>query len=291
MNRHDELSSAIELEPTPVTPWIMFTKHLEGWSLDQIIEGLKLATVQGADLCVRPGYPVDTDNVEKALPDAAKRFVDAGLSIPLVTTPGDFVTPNADYAERLFAGCAAAGVKLIKLGYWHMEADGYWATLDRCRKHLEGFAKLAEKHGVKPIVHNHSGASMGLNSCGAMNLMRGFDPNHVGVFADAGHLALVGEPVEMALDIVQEYLAAVAVKDLVKEHVTVAIMDETWGLDVRPLGSGFVNFPALIETLRKIDFTGPISFHCEYYRMPPESVIDQCRIDTRYIRALMGKSA
>jgi hypothetical protein len=39
-------------------PWIMFTKHLEGWDLPQIIAGLKSAGVQGADLCVRPGYPV-----------------------------------------------------------------------------------------------------------------------------------------------------------------------------------------------------------------------------------------
>ncbi len=36
-------------------PWIMFTKHLEGWDLGQIIDGLKQGGVEGADLCVRPG--------------------------------------------------------------------------------------------------------------------------------------------------------------------------------------------------------------------------------------------
>ncbi|HJN16926.1 MAG TPA: xylose isomerase, partial [Armatimonadota bacterium] len=157
-------------------PWIMFTKHLEGYDLGQIIDGLKSGGVQGADLCVRPGYPVNPENAKTELPAAAKRFADEGLCIPLITTPGDFTDASVDYAEGLFEACAEAGVKLVKLGYWQMEDDGYWATLDRCRAKLEGFAKLAEKTGVKPVVHNHSGATMGLNSSAVMNLMEGMDP-------------------------------------------------------------------------------------------------------------------
>ena len=44
---------------------------------------------------------------------------------------------------------------------------------------------------------------MGLNSSAVMNLVEGFDPQHVGVFADPGHLSIVGEPIDMALDIVK----------------------------------------------------------------------------------------
>ena len=29
-----------------------------------------------------------------------------------------------------------------------MEADGYWATMDRCRAKLEGFAKLVARMGI-----------------------------------------------------------------------------------------------------------------------------------------------
>ena len=29
-------------------PWIMFTKHLEGWDLTQIMDGLQRAGVEGA---------------------------------------------------------------------------------------------------------------------------------------------------------------------------------------------------------------------------------------------------
>src|SRR5204862_224046 len=139
------------------------------------------------------------------------------LSIPLITTPGDFTEAEVPYAESLFEACAEAGVSLVKLGYWTMDPDGYWPTIDRCRLKLEGFAELAEKTGVKPIVHNHSGATMGLNSCSAMNIVKGFDPRHVGIFTDVGHLSIVGEPYPMAFDIVKEYWAAIAFKDLVKQ--------------------------------------------------------------------------
>ncbi len=271
-------------------PWIMFTKHLEGWDLGQVIAGLKQAGVEGADLCVRPGYPVTPENAPTELPAAARRFADEGLTIPLITTPGDFTEATIDYAEPLFEACAAAGVKLVKLGYWSMEADGYWATVDRCRARLEGFTRLAEKTGVKPIIHNHSGATMGLNSSSVMNIVTGFDPALVGVFTDVGHLSIVGEPYAMAFDIVKDYMAAVAFKDLVKQK----FMDggkSVWRIDVWPLGMGFGDFPLVMKLLQDMSFAGPISFHCEYSRLPAASVVDQCRIDTRFVQSIVDSLA
>jgi len=266
--------------------FIMFTKHLEGKDVPGLIEALQSATVEGADLCVRPGYPVDPENAPTALPAAARAFEDAGLSIPMITTPGDFTSASLPYAEPLFAACAAAGVGAIKLGYWYMSEDGYWATLDRVRRDLEGFAALAAKYGVKACVHNHSGSTMGLNSCAVMNLVRGFDPQHIGVFADPGHLSQVGEPLPMALDIVKEYLSIVAFKDVVKERV-VSGGRRTWQMRVVPLGEGFVDWVTLLKLLRQMDYNGPVSMHCEYSGVPVDTVVDQCRIDMRFIRDLM----
>ena len=74
--------------------YIMFTKHLEGLDVAAIMAALKSVGVEGADLCVRPGYPVNPENAEKQLPAAAKQFADEGLSIPLVTTPTSFLDPD-----------------------------------------------------------------------------------------------------------------------------------------------------------------------------------------------------
>ncbi|MBM3234742.1 sugar phosphate isomerase/epimerase [Candidatus Poribacteria bacterium] len=263
--------------------YIMFTKHLEGLDVTGIIKALQSVGVAGADLCVRPGYPVNPENVEKALPAAAKQFATEGLSIPLVTTPGDFVDPNIDYAEPLYAACQKAGVGNIKLGYWHWskENGGYWPAVERIRQLLEGFQELSKKYGVKTCIHNHSGASMGLNSCAAMNLVKGFDPQCIGVFADPGHLSIVGEPIAMALDIVKDYLAVLAFKDLMRAPGT--------GVKVVRIGQGFVDWKSLLQTLSEINFNGPVSFHSEYSGEPVDTVIDLARIDVRFINGLIEK--
>jgi sugar phosphate isomerase/epimerase len=267
--------------------FIIFTKHLEGRDIPGLIADIRFAGAEGADLCVRPGYPVNPENAPTALPAAMKEFRAEGLDIPLITTPGDFTDASVAYAEPLWAACAEAGVRFVKLGYWYMGPDGYWATVDRVRKGLEGFARLAEKYGPKACVHTHSGSTMGLNASSVMNLVRGFDPRHVGVFADPGHLSVVGEPLPMALSILGDYLSILAFKDLVRERV-VRDGKPGWQTKVVPLGRGFVDWTTLLRLLGEIGFDGPISFHSEYSGYPVDTVVDLARIDIRFIRGLMA---
>ena len=264
--------------------FIMFTKHLEGLEIPEIITALQAVGVEGADLCVRPGYPVNPENAEKELPAASKQFAEAGLSIPLVTTPGDFLDPSKDETVRVYAAAGEAGVENIKLGYWHWHAEdgGYWAQVNFIRSQLDGFAKLSAKYGPRTCIHNHSGTSMGLNSCAVMNLVKGFDPQHVGVFADTGHLSIVGEPINMALDIVRSHLAVIAFKDLARSP-------GMKGGKVVRMGKGFVDWETALDTLKTMEFSGPVSFHSEYGGEPVDSVIDLARVDVRFIRALMEK--
>jgi sugar phosphate isomerase/epimerase len=269
--------------------FIMFTKHLEGLSIPEIIDALQCVGVAGADLCVRPGYPVNPDNIHAALPAAARRFAEAGLSIPLVTAPGDFNTPEIDYAERYYAACGEAGVQHVKLGYWHWKPGmDYWKEVDAVRRRLEGFEALSRKTGVKTVVHNHSGHSMGLNSSSVMNLVEGFDPACVGVFADVGHLSVCGEPIDMALNIVREYLAVMAFKDLTRTPRVVNGV-RNWGIDVVRMGTGFGDWRTALRTLRDMGFSGPVSFHSEYAGEPADTVIDLARADVRFISRLLGE--
>ena len=265
--------------------YIMFTKHLEGLDVPGIIAALQSVGVSGADLCVRPGYPVNVDNIGQTLPQAAKQFADAGLSIPLVTTPTGFNRPNIDYAERYYAACAEAGVKHIKVGYWHwMPEKGYWDQLTEVREYVAGFEDLSKEYGVQTVVHNHSGKSMGLNACAAMNVVKGFDPQYIGVFADPGHLALCGEPIEMALDIVREYLSVVAFKDLIWQR-PLGTQGSPKSSVVR-MGQGLVDWPGVIRALQAVQFSGPVCFHSEYSGEPTESVIDLARADVRFFNRL-----
>jgi sugar phosphate isomerase/epimerase len=265
----------------------MFTKHLQGLDLYEIIAALQSVGVEGADMCVRPGYPVHPGNAAQALPEAARRFRAAGLSIPVVTAPTDLIDPSVAYAERLYAACAEAGVSHLKPGYWHWTpGENYGQRVEQCRAHLQGFQELSAQYGVQTVVHTHSGRTMGLNASAVMDLVQGFDPRYVGVYADPGHLSIVGEPIDMALAIVRDYLSVLSFKDLKRQRV-VQDGQVRWNTRVVPLGEGYGDWPTLLRTLRALPYDGPVSFHSEYSGQPPETVIDQARIDVRFINRLL----
>ena len=205
--------------------FVMFTKHLTGLSLEELIATLTDVGVAGADLAVRPGYPVNPDNMAGELPRAAQQFRAAGLEIPLVTAPTSLTSPASPGAEAFYAACGAAGVAHLKLGYWRWDPERRFRDqIAQIREWLATFQEWSRRYGVKTVVHNHSGTSLGMNSSQMMHLVQGFDPAHVGVFADPGHLAVCGEPIAMALDMVRDYLACVACKDLLR----VALPEGGW---------------------------------------------------------------
>ena len=115
-----------------------------------------------------------------------------------------------------------------------------------------------------------------------MNLVKGFNPQHVGVFADTGHLSIVGEPINMALDIVKSHLAVMAFKDLARSP-------GARGGSVVRMGKGFVDWKTAVDTLQTIGFSGPVSFHSEYSGEPVDTVIDLARVDVRFITRLLEK--
>jgi len=266
---------------------ILFTKHFRSLSINELVETIKNVGAEGADLCVRPGYYVEPENIDK-LQEVVRIFKDEGLSIPMITTPTDFVEPDNPVVEKVFSGCREAEINIIKIGYWYMEKDGYWKTIEKIREKIEKFLKLSEKYNVKILVHNHSGGTMGLNSSSVMNIVKGFNPKYIGVFLDPGHLSLVGEPLPMAVDIVKDYLSAVAVKDIIRERIFIN-GKRKWQMRIVPLGEGFVDWETLIKLLIEMKFDGPISIHSEYSEFDLETLIDQTKIDIRYFKKIINE--
>ena len=270
--------------------FVMFTKHLTGLDLEELIAALTHVGVAGADLAVRPGYPVNPDNMAAELPRAAQRFRDAGLEIPLVTAPTSLTSPDSPGAEAFYEACGAAGVAHLKLGYWGWDPERrFWDQVAEIREWLATFQEWSRLYGVKTVVHNHSGTTLGMNSSQMMHLVQDFDAAYVGVFADPGHLAVCGEPIAMALEMVRDYLACVACKDLLR----VALPEGGWwgrGAPTRtctvPLGRGFVDYPAAVAALRRIGFAGTMSLHSEYDE-PVEDVVAMTRLDYRYLQRLL----
>ncbi len=266
--------------------FVMFTKMLKDLNPSQLADTIQDLGFEGFDLAVRPGYPINPENVRTALPKAAKEWAARGLTVGLVTTNFDFLDPTKPEVEPLLAACAEIGCRRIKLGYWVWKGEPYWEGVDKVRKALAGFEKLCAKHDVCVASHTHSGPYYGSNCAGAMHLVKGFDPRYVGVYIDPGHLAVDGEDVPMAVSMVKDYLCLVAVKSPAW-FKTEKGGQVKWHHPLVPLREGIVDWKQALDQLKSINYDGPISLHSEYENIPPEETIRLTRDDLAYMKSLM----
>jgi len=259
---------------------IMFTKPFKGRELDTILESVRGLGFDGLDFAVRPGYAVNPDNFEVELPRAARRAREAGLTIPLIT-PLRAVEAD-DATERLWASAAEIGAEFLKVGYWTFEPKQcYHKEIDRIRRSMEGLARLAEKYGVRAAVHQHSGAFYGSTCCSVMEMVRGFDPAHVCVYMDPGHLSVDGEIPSMAFGIIGEYLGAIALKNpryVSRPEGKAVRWERDWNCK---LAEGLVDWPEVFRLAAEGGFDGPLSFHSEW-ELPLERVLEWTADDLAY---------
>jgi sugar phosphate isomerase/epimerase len=238
--------------------FVYFTKTLQSLDVPGLLAFFDETGLDGADLAVRPGYPVNPDNVAAALPKAAADFKSQGKLIGLVTAPTNLIEPDSAQARALFEASGVAGVPAIKIGYFPYKKP-FDQTLAEARAKLAGFAKLAERTKVKACYHTHSGANLGNNAAGLRLLLQDFDPHYIGVFFDTGHVAINGGPVRMELEMIRPWLSLVAIKDMAWDKGA-----KGWSHKVVPAGEGIVRWDDVTAGLKECGFNGTISLHGEY---------------------------
>lgn len=262
--------------------FVYFTKLLQGQDVPGILAFLKETGLDGADLAVRPGYPVTPDNAATELPKAAKAFRDAGLVIGLLTAPTNLTDADSAAARTIFEAAAAVGVPAVKIGYFPYQGK-FDAELTEARRRLAGFAKLAQRTGVKACYHTHSGNELGNNAAGLRLLLHDLDPHHVGAFVDTGHTAINGGPIRYELAIVRPWLSLLAIKDMVWEKGKGG-----WQARVVPAGGGIVRWNDVGQGVKECKFNGTVSLHGEYETKDLDERKALARQELAFLRKHMG---
>lgn len=244
---------------------IVFSKMLQDKSIAELIELAQKHGYDGYDLAVRPGHPVNPDNAAEALPQAQAQMEEADLKIGMVTGNFDLLTADHPLAEPLLAAMDSANVRLLKLGYFRFEPQtmDYWEQVDNVRRAFAAWEKLASIYNVKICYHTHSHYCMGLNAAALMHLLRDFDPAYLGAYLDPGHFAVDGEPFDFGLAMAREHLSILSVKDVLIERVEKnghGAAKANWVV----AGEGIVDWTAVFSELRRIEYDGFLSIHCEY---------------------------
>jgi len=244
---------------------ILFSKMWKDAAIDTMIRMAHDWDLDGFDLCVRPGYPINPDNAAKALPEAVARFKQEGLCVPMVTGNFDLLEPEHPTAEPILAAMDKADIRLLKLGYFKFDPEtvDYPAEMRRVRGILKRWETLGRRYGVKICNHTHSERCLGLNGAAMAALLDGLDPAIMGAYMDPGHLVYEGEAFDTALAMVRQHLSIVAVKDVLLERVEKnghGSIKPNWV----PSGQGMVDWTQFFDVLRQHAYDGPVSVHCEF---------------------------
>jgi sugar phosphate isomerase/epimerase len=236
---------------------ITFTVFTKPWKFDipalaRHVAGLGF---DGIELPVRPGYPVDPENVGEALPRAARTLAAQGVAIVSIAGPTD---------ERTIAACGTAGVPVIRICVSIRRDETYDQGEARLRREFDAIVPYLDRHGVTLGIQNHCGRDV-CNAMGLHRLLAGYDPKHVAAVWDAAHNALQGEEPELALDIVWPLLCMVNLKNAFWQRTNGPEAEAaTWRPSWTIGRHGLASWPRVAAALKTRGYVGPVCLTAEY---------------------------
>ena len=254
----------------------VFTKPWKNKTLAELGVFVKDLGFDSIELPVRPGYQVEPEQVDTALPEAARILADQGVGIASIAGPTD---------EATLAACAAAKVPIVRICVG-IDQDGYMATEQRLYKEYDALVPLLDKYGVTLGIQNHCDACVA-NAMGIRHLIEGYGATHIAAVWDAGHNALNGEDPELAIDIVWSHLAMVNLKNAFWRRTNGPEADN---VEWRPFWTtgrqGLASWPRVVAELKRRQWTGPVCLTAEY--SDEESVERLIKDDIDFVKILFN---
>lgn len=191
-------ASAGKAPSPPATPAKLkidaYSRHLQ-WlrSPNEVAEAVLEMGYDGLDVTVRP-YPghVDPAKVATDLPPFVEAIRRNGLQVVTITCPiTDADSPNA---ERILDTAASLGIHHYWWGtFRYDQSKPVMPQLEALKPRVAKLAALNAKYGMKAMYHTYSGAQMvGAAVWDLMHVLRNFDPAHVGLHYDIGHMTNAG---------------------------------------------------------------------------------------------------
>jgi sugar phosphate isomerase/epimerase len=258
----------------PVT-FSVFTKpwRMPLAELGEHVAGLGFGAIE---LPVRPGYPVEPENVARGLPEAARILARSGVHITSVAGPTD---------EPTVMACGEAGVPVIRT-MARIGPAGYLASVEALQAEYAALVPALERAGVTIGVQNHCDRFV-TNALGLRDLLAPFDARHVAAVWDAAHEALNGMEPDMALDIIWPKLCMVNLKNAFWQRTNgpeaeAAVWRPYWTAGHH----GLASWPRVVAELWRRGYSGTVCLTAEY---SDEPAVDRLIVeDLAYARSLFA---
>lgn len=237
----------------------VFTKPWRDLSLPELGAWVARLGFDGIELPVRPGYPVEPQNVH-TLPQAARMLGDWGVKIFSVAATADPPTIAACAETGAAVGCTPIIRTMARIPDGMSYLDGE----THIQREYEAALPLLEQYGVQVGVQNHCGRFVN-HALGLLHLLQPFDPRRIAAVWDAAHNALQGEEPDYALDILAGRLCMVNLKNAFWQPVGGPEAEfAQWRVYWTDGRHGLASWPRVVGELKKRGYSGVICLTAEY---------------------------
>ncbi|RLF13470.1 MAG: hypothetical protein DRJ66_07770 [Thermoprotei archaeon] len=202
-----------------------------------------------------------------------KKAEDYGLEICCLSSyarlgrPGDKGRQELKKAISVGRLADIAGAKVFRIKITGYKPEiGYEGIRKLFREQAKELIETLKREGVEviPAVEQHGGGDLAHSTGILKDMLRGFEPEDIGVIFDPGNAVKEGWlPIELQIDMIKEYIKHVHVKNYEwsKERPGEVIAS--------PLSRGIIDWRKVIDELRKIGYKGYLSLE-DFRNIPPE---------------------
>ena len=222
------------------------------------------------DLTVRvyPGH-VAPEKVKTDLPPFVNELKRNGITVTCMAA--EITDVDTPYVEAMLDTASSLGVHHHWWRGFTIDASKpYMQQLDAFKRRVAGLAKLEEKYGMKAMYHPGGGFSSAFFDL--LYVLKDSDPRYVSVQYDTGNLLQTNQQnLVTQLRMGAPYIGGFVFKDAVIEPTPPGDAGRGRGGQQGrfrnrqvPVGTGIINLALIAQTLKEIDFNGPMECQPEW---------------------------
>ncbi len=240
-------------------PINFFTKPLDKYSHDFMIDTIKMGGVDGLDLTVRPKGSVLPEKVAEDLPVVAEMARKNGLLIEMmVSNITSAETPNAKNVLKI---AAQHGIKHYRMGYFRYNDDEKAKeTIARAKTKIQSLIDINAQWGIQGGYQNHTGNYFGAPLWDLIGVLERVASPWISSQFDIYHAYSEGyRSWQVSMEMMASKIGSLAVKDFTWE-----INNGKAKIKKVPLGQGIVDLDGFFKNIKNMNISAPITLHIEY---------------------------
>ena len=253
------LLSNENIEAEKKYPINFFTKPLDKYGNDFMIDTLRMGGVDGLDLTVRPKGSVLPEKVAEDLPVVAEMAKNNGLFLEMMVS--NITSDETPYAKNVLKIAAQQGIKHYRMGYFRYNDDEKAKeTIAHAQTQIQSLIEINAQYGIQGGYQNHTGNYFGAPLWDLIGVLEKVASPWISSQFDIYHAYSEGyRSWEVGMEIMASKIGSLAIKDFTWE-----INNGQAKIKKVPLGQGVVDLDGFFKNIKNMNITAPITLHIEY---------------------------